>query len=177
MDICQSLLKVLVWQAMSRLTYLMYNEGQISHVNTKLGGPMESKLNPYLSFKDNAREAMEFYQTVFGGKLAISTFKDYHASQDPSEDNKVMHAMLEADNGITFMASDTPDRMEYKSGTNYSMSLSGDNEAELQGYFEKLSVGGNITIPLEKAPWGDTFGMLTDKFGVSWLVNIAGQKA
>ena len=138
---------------------------------------METQLNPYLSFKDNAREAMEFYQTVFGGKLTVSTFKEYHASQDPSEDNKVMHATLEADNGITFMASDTPNRMEYKAGTNYSTSLSGDNEAELKGYFEKLLAGGNVTMPLEKAPWGDTFGMLTDKFGVSWLVNIAGQKA
>jgi PhnB protein len=138
---------------------------------------MQTKLNPYLSFKDNARQAMEFYQTVFGGKLAISTFKDYNASQDPSQDNKIMHAMLEADNGITIMASDAPGCMEYKAGTNYSMSLSGDNEAELRGYFEKLSAGGNVTMPLEKAPWGDTFGMLTDKFGVSWLVNIADQKA
>ncbi|HLJ34804.1 MAG TPA: VOC family protein [Ktedonobacteraceae bacterium] len=138
---------------------------------------MQSKLNPYLSFKDNAREAMEFYQTVFGGKLAVSTFKDYHASQDPSEDNKVMHAQLDADNGITFMASDTPNRMEYTAGTNFSMSLSGDNEAELRGYFEKLLVGGTVTMPLEKAPWGDTFGMLTDKFGIPWLVNITGQKA
>ena len=138
---------------------------------------MPSKLNPYLSFKDNAREAMEFYQTVFGGKLTTSTFKEFHASQDASEDNKVMHSVLEADNGIEFMASDTPDRMEYKAGTNYSMSLSGDNEAELQGYFEKLLAGGNVTMPLEKAPWGDTFGMLTDKFGVAWLVNITGQKA
>ena len=75
------------------------------------------------------------------------------------------------------MASDTPNRMEYQAGTNYSMSLSGDNEAELKGYFEKLLAGGNVTMPLEKAPWGDTFGMLTDKFGVSWLVNIAGQQA
>jgi PhnB protein len=138
---------------------------------------MQSQLNPYLSFKDNAREAMEFYKTVFGGKLAISTFKDFNASQDPSEDNKVMHSVLEADNGITFMASDTPNRMEYKAGTNYSMSLSGDNEAELKGYFEKLLVGGSVSMPLEKAPWGDAFGMLTDKFGVPWLVNITGQKA
>lgn len=138
---------------------------------------MQTKLNRYLSFKDNAREVMEFYQTVFGGKLTISTFKEYHASQDPSEDNKVMHSVLEADNGITFMASDTPDRMEYIAGTNYSMSLSGDDEAELKGYYEKLATSGNVTMPLEKAPWGDTFGMLTDKFGVSWLVNITGQTA
>ncbi len=138
---------------------------------------MQSKLNPYLSFKDNTREAMEFYRTVFGGKLDLSTFKDYHASQDPSEDNKIMHSVLEAENGITIMASDTPNRMEYRAGTNMSMSLSGDNEAELKAYFEKLSVGGMVTMPLEKAIWGDSFGMCTDKFGVQWLVNIAGQKA
>src|SRR5207248_8389576 len=137
---------------------------------------MQTKLNPYLSFKDNARQAMEFYQTVFGGKLAISTFKDYHASQDPSEDNKIMHSVLEAENGITFMAADTPNSMQYRPGTNISMSLSGDNEAELTAYFEKLSTGGMVTMPLEKAPWGDSFGMCTDKFGIQWLVNIAGQK-
>jgi len=138
---------------------------------------MQSTLNPYLSFRDNAREAMEFYHTVFGGKLDMQTFKEFHASQDPSEDNKIMHAMLTADNGIVFMAADTPNNMEYRTGTNMSMSLSGDNEAELAGYYEKLSVGGTIAMPLNKAPWGDTFGMCTDKFGVSWLVNISGQKA
>ena len=93
---------------------------------------MPSKLNPYLSFKDNAREAMEFYKSVFGGKLDIATFKDYHASQDPSEDDKVMHSVLEADNGIVFMASDTPNSMDYSEGTNFSMSLSGDDDAELR---------------------------------------------
>ena len=138
---------------------------------------MPSSLNPYLNFRDNAREAMEFYQTVFGGKLEMQTFKEYHASQDPSEDNKIMHAVLTADNGIVFMASDTPNSMEYRTGTNMSMSLSGDNETELGGYYEKLSAGGTIGMPLEKAPWGDTFGMFTDKFDVSWLVNISGHKA
>ena len=138
---------------------------------------MQSKLNPYLSFKDNTREAMEFYSTVFGGKLALSTFQELHASQDPGEDNLIMHSVLEAENGITFMASDTPNRMEYRPGTNMSMSLSGDNEAELTAYFEKLVAGGMVTMPLQKAIWGDSFGMCTDKFGVQWLVNIAGQKA
>jgi PhnB protein len=132
-------------------------------------------LNPYISFKDNARQAMEFYKTVFGGKLTISTFKEYHVSQDPKEDDKVMHAMLVGENGITFMAADTPNQMEFHAGANVSMSLSGDNEAELQSYFQKLSAGGMVAMPLEKAPWGDTFGMLTDKFGISWMVNIAGK--
>jgi len=138
---------------------------------------MQSKLNPYINFRDNTRDAMEFYRTVFGGKLQLSTFKDYHASQDPSEDNKIMHSVLEAENGIMFMASDTPNRMEYRPGANMSMSLSGDNEAELTAYFEKLSAGGMVSMPLGKAPWGDSFGMCIDKFGVQWLVNIAGQKA
>jgi PhnB protein len=138
---------------------------------------MQTRLNPYLNFKDNAREAMEFYSTVFGGSLDLTTFKELNASEDPSEDNKIMHSMLEADNGITFMAADTPNRMEYRGGTHMSMSLSGDNDAELSGYFEKLSDGGTIREPLRAAPWGDKFGMLTDKFGIEWLVNIAGPKA
>lgn len=138
---------------------------------------MQSHLNPYINFRDNTREAMEFYHTVFGGKLNMATFKDYHASQDSSEDNLIMHSQLEDDNGIILMASDTPSRMEYRPGTNMSVSLSGDNEAELKGYFEKLSAGGTVTMPLEKAMWGDWFGMFTDKFGVQWLVNISGQRA
>jgi PhnB protein len=138
---------------------------------------MRSILNPYISFKDNAREAMEFYSTVFGGKLEIRTFKELHASQDPSEDELVMHAMLTADNGMALMASDTPSRMEYKPGTNVGISLSGDNEAELRGYWDKLSAGATVTMPFEKAIWGDTFGMCTDKFGISWMVNASVPKA
>lgn len=138
---------------------------------------MQSQLNPYLSFKDNARQAMEFYQSVFGGKLTMSTFREYFASEDPSESDKIMHAMLEGDNGITFMAADTPNRMPYQSGTNISMSLSGDNEAELSRFYERLADGGMVGEPLAKAPWGDTFGMVTDKFGINWMVNIAGPKA
>lgn len=133
---------------------------------------MQVTLNPYLSFRDNTREAVEFYHSIFGGKLNVQTFGEAHAAQDPSEANLVMHADLEGDNGVHFMASDTPPRMEYKPGNNISMSLSGTDEAALRGYFEKLADGGTITMPLEKAIWGDTFGMLTDKFGINWLVNV-----
>ena len=138
---------------------------------------MQTKLNPYISFKDNTSEAMQFYKTVFGGELRMSTFKEFHASENPSEDSLIMHAELETQNGMTLMASDTPNRMEYRPGTNFSVSLSGDNEAELTAYFQKLSAGGTVTMPLDKAPWGDSFGMCTDKFGVSWLVNISPAKA
>jgi PhnB protein len=138
---------------------------------------MPSQLNPYISFKDNARQAMEFYKSVFGGNLTMNTFQEYHASEDPAEADKIMHAMLEAPNGITFMAADTPNQMEYRPGASISMSLSGDNDAELTAYFQKLSAGGRVNMPLEQAPWGDKFGMCTDQFGVDWMVNITGPKA
>ena len=137
---------------------------------------MTSRLNPYLSFRDNARDAITFYESVFGGELNISTFGDYQASQDPEEADKVMHAMLVSPHGLTLMASDTPNGMEYNPGNNISVSLSGvsADEAELRGYWDKLVDGGTVTMPLESAPWGDTFGMCVDKFGIAWLVNIAG---
>jgi len=135
---------------------------------------MSAQLNAYLNFRDNAREAMEFYRGIFGGTLALSTFGEAHASADPSEDDLVMHAQLDGDNGIVFMASDTPPRMEYRPGSNFSLSLSGDDEKLLRRWYERLADGGTVTMPLDKAPWGDTFGMCVDKFGVSWLVNISG---
>jgi len=138
---------------------------------------MGIKFNPYINFKDNTRTAMEFYQSVFGGKLSISTFKDFQASQDPADDDKIMHAQLEAANDIFFMAADIPSHEEYHPGTNFSMSLSGEEHAQLSAYFEKLSAGGTVTQPLTLAPWGDTFGMLTDQFGIAWMVNIIGKKA
>jgi PhnB protein len=134
---------------------------------------MATHLNPYLSFRDNAREAMEFYKGVFGGTLTMSTFAEYHASEDPGEADKIMHSMLEAPNGVTFMAADTPNGMEHVPGRNVSMSLSGEDEAELRGYFDKLAEGGTVEMPLEQAPWGDTFGMLTDRFGIHWMVNVS----
>ena len=133
---------------------------------------MVTKLYPYLNFKDTTREAMEFYHSVFGGNLHFTTYKEFNASQDPSEDQKIMNAMLETANGLTLMAADTPNRMEYHAGTNFSISLSGDNDAELTGYYQKLSVGGTVVMPLEKAVWGDKFGLFVDKFGISWMVDI-----
>ncbi len=137
---------------------------------------MKSRLDPYFNFDGNTREAMTFYQSVFGGKLEMSTFKDYNVSQDPADDNKIMHSMLEAENGISFMAADTPRGMEFKPGTNGRMTLSGDDAAELKEYFEKLSNGGLVLAPIEKSPWGDQFGMVTDKYGITWMVNIAAKK-
>jgi PhnB protein len=138
---------------------------------------MTSRLNPYLSFRDTARAAMEFYRTVFGGNLEVTTFGEGQMAQDPSETDKVMHSILTAPNGFVLMGADTPARMEYKPGNTITVSLSGDNDPELRGYWTKLADGGTVAYPLEKAPWGDSFGMLTDKFGTPWMVNIAAPKS
>jgi PhnB protein len=130
-------------------------------------------LNPYLNFKDNARQAMEFYQSVFGGELQLNTFAELGAPVEDNEKDLIMHSQLES-SGIVLMGADTPSHMEFSEGRNGAISLSGDDEATLRRYWDGLSAGGTVTMPLEKAPWGDTFGMCTDKFGVSWLVNIAG---
>ncbi|MGH3461815.1 MAG: VOC family protein [Kribbellaceae bacterium] len=133
---------------------------------------MASRLNPYISFSDNAREAMEFYKDVFGGTLTMNTFGEY-GDKDAPEANLIMHGLLETDNGFTLMGADTPPGMEYKPGTNMSVSLSGDDGDELRGYWDKLSEGGMVTVPLEKQMWGDEFGMCVDRFGIGWMVNIS----
>jgi PhnB protein len=140
---------------------------------------MAVELNAYLNFRDNAREAMTFYKSVFGGKLDMQTYKQFQASDDPAEDDKIMHAVLDGEHGIKFMAADTPKRMEFPEGSRaFSLSLSGEHEDGelLKGFFEKLSEGGTVPMPMAKAPWDDEFGMCEDKFGVSWLVNIGAKK-
>jgi PhnB protein len=137
---------------------------------------LPTRLNPYLSFKDEAREAMEFYHSVFGGELTLNTFDEFQASEDPDEKDKIMHGMLETPEGMVLMGADTPNSMEYVPNAGTAMSLSGEDAAKLRDYWERLSAGGEVTVPLEPAPWGDSFGMCVDKFGVSWMVNIAGQQ-
>jgi PhnB protein len=133
---------------------------------------MASRLNPYISFTGNAREAMEFYQSVFGGDLRLNTFGEY-GSPDADFADQVMHSQLETEAGFTLMASDTPPAMkEVTIGNNIVVSLSGDNEKELRGYWDQLSASGTITTPLEKQVWGDQYGSCTDQFGIEWMVNI-----
>ncbi|MFG1927376.1 VOC family protein [Cryptosporangium sp. NPDC048952] len=132
---------------------------------------MTSRLNPYLHFRGNAREAMEFYRSVLGGELQLMTFSQV-GSDDPEIADQVMHGQLETPQGWTLMGSDTPPGMDHNPGDNFTISLSGDDADELRGLFEKLSAGGAVHTPLEKQMWGDEFGAFNDKFGIPWLVNI-----
>ena len=136
---------------------------------------MTSRLNPYISFPGTARQAMEFYRGVFGGELNMNTFGEFGGAGGPDgpDPDGIMHAQLETPSGYTIMASDTPPGMDVTAGTNISVSLSGDDGEALRGYFQKLSDGGSVTMPLEKQMWGDEFGMCTDPFGITWMVNIA----
>jgi PhnB protein len=133
---------------------------------------MPSRLNPYLNFDGKAREAIEFYHGVFGGDLRISTYGEGGMSQAPDDADRIMHAQIEAPNGMTLMASDVPPGTEHQEPTGIGISLSGDDDAELSNYWQKLSDGGTVTMPFEVAPWGDKFGMLTDRFGVPWMVDV-----
>jgi PhnB protein len=133
---------------------------------------MASRLNPYISFRDNAKEAMEFYEGVFGGTLVLHTFGEYGDKNAPEAD-KIMHGMLETASGFTIMAADTPPGMDLNPGDNMSISIFGDDADDLRGYYSQLADGGAVTVPLEKQMWGDEFGMCIDKFGVAWMVNIA----
>ncbi len=130
---------------------------------------MASILNPYLNFADSTRGAMEFYRDVFGGELTVMTFGDMGG--EPADG--VMHAHLATPSGFTLMASDMPPGGT-PPGTSgpISISLSGDDEAELTGWFEKLADEGSVLEPLQQQVWGDAFGMCTDRFGITWLVNI-----
>lgn len=117
---------------------------------------------------------MDFYASVFGGEVTRSTFAEFQVSQEPSEAEWIMHSQITTTAGFTLMAADVPSHMDLKPGSTISISLSGDDEAELTGYYDKLVDGGTVLEPLSKAPWGDSFGMAIDKFGTQWLVNIAG---
>jgi PhnB protein len=131
---------------------------------------MPAQLNPYLIFNGTARQALEFYHSVLGGTLNLTTFGEFGAKDSPDAD-RIMHGMLQTDAG-TVMGADVTSDMEYHPVSGCSLSLSGDDADKLRGYWEKLSASGTVTMPLEKQAWGDEFGMCNDQFGVPWMVDI-----
>lgn len=135
---------------------------------------MPALLNPYLTFTDSARAAMEFYRSVFGGDLSLTTFSEFGMGDGPIAD-LVMHAALETPQGFTLMASDSPPEMGMPASSGTWVSLSGDADAsdDLRGWFAALADGGTVQTELAVQVWGDEFGQLTDRFGTGWMVNLA----
>ena len=138
---------------------------------------MPARLNPYLTFQGQAREAMEFYRDVLGGELTLTTFSEGGIPHEPGDADKVMHGQLETDGGFVLMGADAAAGIPAQPMSGVQISLSGDaaTDAELSGYFERLAERGTVVEPLVTAPWGDKFGMVTDPYGVLWMVNIAGE--
>jgi PhnB protein len=130
-------------------------------------------LNPYINFRGQAREALEFYHSVLGGELSIDDFTDYpDMGIDPSETHLVMHGQLTTEDGLTLMASDVPSSMPYAKPQGMAISLSGDDAERLQSAWDRLAEDGEVTLPYDIPPWGGRFGMLTDRFGIDWMVAL-----
>ncbi|MDO5496084.1 MAG: VOC family protein [bacterium] len=132
-------------------------------------------LNAYLNFQGNAREAMRFYESVFGGTLTLHTFAQFNAVPEGHEAaDQIMHAALEGP--ISLYAADHPEGLAphpFVQGTNVNLALMGDNEEELRPWFDALSDGGQVVMPLQQQVWGDMYGAVVDRFGISWMFNIS----
>jgi PhnB protein len=136
---------------------------------------MTAALAPHLSFRENARQAMEFYQSVFGGELAVTTWADIPmGGASEREGHLVLHSQLTVNDRMTLMASDSPASMPYNPGDTFTLSLSGGagDDALLHAWWKQLTEGGTVVEPLVPAPWGATFGRVTDRFGTHWVFNI-----
>jgi len=131
---------------------------------------MATNLIPYLHFRDTARDAMELYRSILGGDLEIRTFGDFNQGEGGAD--LVMHASLETPAGYTIFASDSAPGNERAEGENVALCLAGDDAEELRDHFRRLSEEGTVRMPLERQMWGDEFGMLVDRFGIHWMVNI-----
>ena len=131
-------------------------------------------LNTYLNFNGNTEQAFDFYKAVFGGEfLVLQRYGDIDGAEGMNEDekNKIMHVSLPIANTV-LMGTDMPASMpKILFGTNISLSIGTESEEEAELIFNGLAVGGKITMPLEKTFWGAFFGMVTDQFGIRWMVN------
>ncbi|MFC4149617.1 VOC family protein [Micromonospora mangrovi] len=133
---------------------------------------MEARLNPYLSFTGDAREALEFYREVFGGTLTLTTFAEF-GNADPALADQIMHGLLHTDDGYVLMAADTPPGMTHTPGSSISLILNGDDADTLRRQWQRLSDSGTVSVQLEKQMWGDEYGDCVDRFGIRWMVNIS----
>lgn len=138
---------------------------------------MTTRLTPYLQFDGDAAEAMRFFASVFGGDLQLMTFADMGGMGMPEEhQGRVMHAALIVDDAISLMGADSGgmDGSVMGDRTQTFIALSGEDADRLRGWFDALAADGTVEVPLERAPWGDSFGQVQDRWGHHWMVNIAG---
>lgn len=127
----------------------------------------------HINLRGDARAALEFYQSVFGGDLVAITYEDAHNVSKPSEANQIMWGQVASSDGFHVMAYDVPSSMTWNRGSNpFFVSVRGKSAAEITGYWEKLSTGSTVAVPLAPASWAPLYGMLTDTFGVTWVLDV-----
>lgn len=131
---------------------------------------MTTRLNPYLSFRGNAREAMTKYHAIFGGELDLAPFSMFDMPVDDAEKDWVMHGFLRTAAGPTLMGADVPSSIDLP--PNGVVAITGDEPHVVRGWWDALAENGTIELPLKQAPWGDYYGELTDEFGVRWMVDF-----
>ncbi|MFD6950958.1 bleomycin resistance protein [Nocardiopsis sp. TSRI0078] len=137
---------------------------------------MSVKTTTHLNFRGDARAALEFYQSAFGGDLTAVTYKDAGAVQEEAEADQVMWGQVLAGNGFHVMAYDVPSRTAYDQGENsVFVSVRGETVEEISGYWEKLSDGATTVVPMGPAGWAPAYGMLRDRFGVVWVLDVVGE--
>ncbi|WP_330173913.1 VOC family protein [Streptomyces sp. NBC_01498] len=128
----------------------------------------------HLNFRGTAREALGFYQSVFGGRIVVVTYRDAGAVRDESEADRVMWGEVAGDDGFHVMAYDVPSQQPWNRGENsFFVSVRGDRAEEISALWEKLAEGATVVSPLEPAKWAPLYGMLTDRFGVTWVLDVA----
>lgn len=136
---------------------------------------MSARVSPYLNFTGTAAAAFTHYHRVLGGQLDSQTFAEFGMEGDPADADLVMHCQLTFGEDQVLMGADLPHSMRSgePAGPTTPVTLFGDDEATLRRWWDGLVEGGTVDAPLEKAPWGDSFGMCTDAFGARWMVNIS----
>jgi PhnB protein len=128
----------------------------------------------HLNFRGDARAALGFYQSVFGGELTIFTNQDMGNDQNPSEADQVMWGQVAAENGFRVMAYDVPSSRPWSRGEDpFFISLRGNTTEEIAGFWKKLAEDANVIVPLAPAQWSPLYGMLKDRFGITWVLDVA----
>lgn len=134
---------------------------------------MTVNITPHLNFRGNAKEALEFYQTVFGGELVSISYADM-GNADPATADHVTWGQVAADNGFRVMAYDVYPHLPWDQGQHsFYVSVRGTDPAELQSFWDKLVDGATVIQPIGPSQWAPLYGQLTDRFGVTWVLDIA----
>jgi len=129
---------------------------------------------PHLNFRGQAREALNFYESVFGGTTVTVTYQDAHAVQNEADTDLIMWGQTTTSDGFAIMAYDVPTDVSFDRGErSFFVSVRGNDEKEIERCGKGLAVGATIVTDLAPSGWAPLYGMLTDKFGVTWVLDIA----